>query len=439
MNLSGLKAGSLPSVIPEGDDHRHSRHLWPSYGCHPPDPPATVGLGTVLIWDFFCSLDKHGLLLPFSAVCIRCLAACCTQQGCAFPAAFCLHVCRHMSMVWPISRCQTQALAMFAVPLAAVLLRAYRTATRRTWRTLLRSRAVRYIGSEAALQRHAGELRALSDCVVGFDCEWRPGAASPTALVQLATVDVCYLVHLVHFDGLPPCLAHLLQDERCIKVGVGVAHDAQRLTRDFGIAVRGCVELMGVARAVDPQLSGGLKALAERLLHVPLSIKRSSVAASDWAQPALTRPQRDYAAMDAICGYEVAGALHRLSNAPGGLPQWVGRFADAVVLGAGKPGRGGKPPGGTGAAGKAAAAHSHRAFMKGQWYHQIIIVGADGTKLSTCDDKKAQWYLKKGLAVKVSPRLTHGGGGAGPVLVCNPPPPPQPPPPPPPHPQSFER
>eukprot|EP01006_Ploeotia_vitrea_P009597 TRINITY_DN22_c0_g1_i1.p1 TRINITY_DN22_c0_g1~~TRINITY_DN22_c0_g1_i1.p1 ORF type:complete len:650 (-),score=22.26 TRINITY_DN22_c0_g1_i1:133-2013(-) len=48
-----------------------------------------------------------------------------------------------------------------------------------------------------------------------------------------------------------------------------------------------------------------------------------------------------------------------------------------------------------------------RACKQGQHYHNIVIQAVDGTPLSGCDQKKAEWYLSKGLAeiIEEEPRL----------------------------------
>ena len=104
-------------------------------------------------------------------------------------------------------------------------------------------------------------------------------------------------------------------------------------------------------------------------------------------------------------------ALRRQATGPQpDLPQWLQGFVSVAFHG---------PPKGTTAkrpspttAGSKAEAHYSKASMKTQWYHPIIIQAADGTKLSTCDNKKAAWYLRKGLAVKVRPP-PHGPRAEG--------------------------
>jgi hypothetical protein len=105
----------------------------------------------------------------------------------------------------------------------------------------------------------------------GFDVEWVSSPKEhPIALVQLTSAHTTLLIRLrrrlpsatsasastststasatasasdeaVHVCSFPSALRALLQDSKQLKVGVGVAEDARRLHRDWGVALRGSV------------------------------------------------------------------------------------------------------------------------------------------------------------------------------------------------------
>eukprot|EP00118_Oscarella_pearsei_P014631 m.126458 g.126458 ORF g.126458 m.126458 type:complete len:345 (+) comp37899_c0_seq1:40-1074(+) len=159
--------------------------------------------------------------------------------------------------------------------------------------------------------------------VMGFDCEWanlpRRNKGSKEApaedesmmekvdLVQLATLDRALLVRLCKMKGrFPKTLEEILEDKSVIKLGVAVCDDATRLRKDYGVNMRGCLDLRHMAvrckygwgseSVLDR--AKGLKSLASTVLDVAMD-KSFRVRCSNWRAQALTDQQVLYAANDA--------------------------------------------------------------------------------------------------------------------------------------------
>lgn len=78
--------------------------------------------------------------------------------------------------------------------------------------------------------------------LLGIDTETRPsfkrGWTNKVALLQVSTRDTCFLFRLNRI-GMPPSLVRLLQDERCLKIGLSLRDDLASLRRR-GDFVPGC-------------------------------------------------------------------------------------------------------------------------------------------------------------------------------------------------------
>lgn len=78
------------------------------------------------------------------------------------------------------------------------------------------------------------------------------GKASPLSLLQVASPSgFCVLVRLPKLicggKTLPKTLLDMLVDGTVFKVGVGCSEDASRLLRDYGLVVKGCLDLRYLA------------------------------------------------------------------------------------------------------------------------------------------------------------------------------------------------
>lgn len=78
------------------------------------------------------------------------------------------------------------------------------------------------------------------------------GKANPLSLLQMASPSgFCVLVRLPKLicggKTLPKTLLNILADGTILKVGVGCSEDASRLLQDYGLFVKGCLDLRYLA------------------------------------------------------------------------------------------------------------------------------------------------------------------------------------------------
>jgi hypothetical protein len=97
--------------------------------------------------------------------------------------------------------------------------------------------AITLVETETALNQC---VFALAECGSpwGVDCEWVMGG--PVELLQICTAERCFLIRLPYCPNRGK-LEPLLSNAKVIKSGVGIADDAARLFRDYGLSLRGCV------------------------------------------------------------------------------------------------------------------------------------------------------------------------------------------------------
>nr|XP_029718912.1 exonuclease 3'-5' domain-containing protein 2-like [Aedes albopictus] len=149
--------------------------------------------------------------------------------------------------------------------------------------------------------------------VIGLDCEWVSfyGTRQKVALLQLASASgLCLLIRLFQMDAFPRELRDLLGDPRIFKVGVEVFYDGQKLLQDYGLDVKGTVDLRHLAKQLRVPGKFGLGGLAETVLGVRLD-KDWQISASDWQRTELSHVQREYAAKDAIVALKLFQHFNR--------------------------------------------------------------------------------------------------------------------------------
>ncbi|GIL68259.1 hypothetical protein Vafri_21510 [Volvox africanus] len=200
--------------------------------------------------------------------------------------------------------------------------------------------------------------------IIGLDAEWEPelrsGIRNRISVIQLASANRCWILQPGGVDGigtqtptsggeqkakrdrgsgflpqpgpapgkqleerpdaehrgwLPREVVRLLSDPRIIKAGVGIQEDVRRLEHDFGVQVRGAVDVRLVAQQVAPRClaaGGSLQALSAALLGRALD---KSAQRSHWGSPGqLAEGQIAYAAHDAWLSRELVCELHRLNQ-----------------------------------------------------------------------------------------------------------------------------
>lgn len=151
----------------------------------------------------------------------------------------------------------------------------------------------------------------------GMDTEWRPqfrkGAGeNKVALLQLCGPAAdCLIVQMLFLDRVPAGVAGLLADPGRKLAGVGVAGDAAKLRRDWGLACAGEVELTSLAAQAfksDGLRRAGLKQLAREVVRVDVD-KTRKVTMSNWARKVLDWKQVQYACTDAWVSLAIFDAL----------------------------------------------------------------------------------------------------------------------------------
>uniref|UniRef100_A0A4W5KDP2 Exonuclease 3'-5' domain-containing protein 2 n=1 Tax=Hucho hucho TaxID=62062 RepID=A0A4W5KDP2_9TELE len=283
--------------------------------------------------------------------------------------------------------------------------------------------------------------------VLGLDCEWVSvkGKTSAVSLLQMASYSgLCVLVRLQPFRGsqqdLPLSLKEVLRDPHVLKVGVGCYEDGKRLTRDYGLALGCTVDLRYLAlRQRKVVLNNGmsLKSLAADLLNVSLD-KSLALRCSNWEADQLTLEQMTYAARDAQVSialfFHLLGLHSDTTPSPdswSGYTQLANRCQGLVDTpfrerGGGEEGEdGGKSLDGerrrrsrklqqptleTPESGDQQVPDPRRnnkrkplgagySARSSPLYDNCFLHAPDGQPLCTCDKKKAQWYLDKGIGV----------------------------------------
>ncbi|XP_026705357.1 exonuclease 3'-5' domain-containing protein 2 [Athene cunicularia] len=284
--------------------------------------------------------------------------------------------------------------------------------------------------------------------VLGIDCEWVSveGKAKPVSLLQMASSSgFCVLVRLPRLvasgQTFPQTLLDIMADSAVLKVGVGCWEDACKLLHDYGLPVKGSMDLRYLAMRQRKDLLHNclsLKSLAEKVLNCPLD-KSPHVRCSNWEAEELTQDQVLYAARDAQVS--VALFLHLLefaslpaiSEGEKSVTAWekaLGKCRGLVDI----PFKG-RRSGSTGeeksAEGRSPQKTKNRkssvngqpcgsqqvrdprrqkrkplgmgySARKSPLYDNCFLHAPDGQPLCTCDRKKAQWYLDKGIGELVS-------------------------------------
>ncbi|XP_062475197.1 exonuclease 3'-5' domain-containing protein 2 isoform X2 [Pezoporus occidentalis] len=283
--------------------------------------------------------------------------------------------------------------------------------------------------------------------VLGIDCEWVSveGKANPVSLLQMASSSgFCILVRLPRLvasgQTIPKTLLDMMADSAVLKVGVGCWEDASKLLHDYGLPVKGSVDLRYLAMRQWKDLPHclSLKSLAEEVLNCPLD-KSPHVRCSNWEAEELTQDQVLYAARDAqvsvalflhLLGFASLPAISQGENSLAAWEKAVSKcrgLVDIPFRGR-KSGSTGEEKNGEGRSpqktknrksamnGQPAGSQQVRdprrqkrkplgvgySARKSPLYDNCFLHAPDGQPLCTCDRKKAQWYLNKGIGELVS-------------------------------------
>uniref|UniRef100_A0A1E1XBQ1 Putative 3-5 exonuclease n=1 Tax=Amblyomma aureolatum TaxID=187763 RepID=A0A1E1XBQ1_9ACAR len=272
--------------------------------------------------------------------------------------------------------------------------------------------------------------------VVGLDCEWVSVGKRRrnVALLQLAPsrdfsvlLRICKMFPDAAGDireqcllDFPDSLRDLLDDYSIVKVGVAICDDACKLFHDYGLSVRGCLDLRHVL-SFFPELNGypvaGLKTQARTILGVRADTSKVHTC-SDWEADELSTAQIDYAASDVILSVQIFEQIlrDRLTVASY-RPGWHHRLkAETLAACEGlldvpfsKADRSLTPVNSrqtspTVAGGMPKKLGCFRSYVtrKTPLYDNCILQAPDGERLSSCNYKKVQWYVDRGLGTVVS-------------------------------------
>ena len=134
--------------------------------------------------------------------------------------------------------------------------------------------------------------------VLGVDTEARPsfkrGVHYPTALVQVATLERCYLFRLTHV-GMPKELAEIFANPAICKVGLAFKDDLNGLRRRRDFKPANCVDLQSIV------CKYGIMDLGLQKIFAIIFGKKISKAQqlTNWENSHLTPEQAKYASTDA--------------------------------------------------------------------------------------------------------------------------------------------
>ncbi|MCQ2310949.1 MAG: 3'-5' exonuclease domain-containing protein 2 [Paludibacteraceae bacterium] len=134
--------------------------------------------------------------------------------------------------------------------------------------------------------------------VLGVDTEARPsftrGVHYPTALLQIATKDRCYLFRLTHV-GLPQELCDIFSDGTICKVGLAFKDDLNGLRRRRDFKPANCVDLQSICGQY-----GILDLGLQKIFAICFGKKiNKSQQLTNWENTHLTPEQARYASTDA--------------------------------------------------------------------------------------------------------------------------------------------
>lgn len=134
--------------------------------------------------------------------------------------------------------------------------------------------------------------------VIGVDTEARPsfqrGIHYPTALVQIASHERCYLFRLTHI-GMPQELADLFADEKIKKVGLAFRDDINGLRRRRDFVPANCIDVQSMVAKY-----GILDLGLQKIFAICFGKKISKAQQlTNWENSHLTPDQARYASTDA--------------------------------------------------------------------------------------------------------------------------------------------
>lgn len=158
------------------------------------------------------------------------------------------------------------------------------------------------VSTDAEAKKAAKDLK--KEKILGFDTETRPAFKKNQSflpsVLQLATAKCVYLIKLQDLKDFD-WIAAILSDEKHIKCGVALDHDAHKLAQIFPFTSKSLVDLGKIAHKHHYKQTG-LRSLCALLLGFRLS---KGAQVSNWSKPILSPSQIVYAATDAWVSREL--------------------------------------------------------------------------------------------------------------------------------------
>lgn len=153
----------------------------------------------------------------------------------------------------------------------------------------------------------------LSQQILGIDTETRPsfrkGQTHQVALLQVSTVDTCFLFRL-NMIGITESIKRLLEDCSVIKVGLSLKDDMHQLSKRADFTPGTFIELQNEVKKM------GIKDMSLQKIYANLFSKRISKGQqlSNWEADTLTPQQKAYAATDAWACIMIYNELNELKR-----------------------------------------------------------------------------------------------------------------------------
>ena len=134
---------------------------------------------------------------------------------------------------------------------------------------------------------------------VGFDTETRPNFSKNQhhiiALIQLSTLERCYLFRLNKLGGIPKQLEEFLKNGKTVKVGLSLLDDFHNIRKLMDFKPFNFIDLQKIVP------SFGIREASLQKIYAILFGKKISkrMRLSNWEAAELTEAQKLYAALDA--------------------------------------------------------------------------------------------------------------------------------------------
>lgn len=174
---------------------------------------------------------------------------------------------------------------------------------------------VTFTGRVIVIQTEAEAEKAvdylLTNSIVGIDTETRPsfkrGVTNKVALLQVSTLDTCFLFRL-NMIGLCPAVKRLLSHPTLLKVGLSLKDDIRMLHHVGEFASNNFIDLQDIAGQVGIR-DMSLQKIYANLFNEKIS-KRQRL--TNWEADVLNDKQKEYAAIDAWACLKIYDRIQEL-------------------------------------------------------------------------------------------------------------------------------